>query len=129
MDLNQLTLPSKDVAKSVAFYKKLGLNLIVDFYSETMPGPNVRMVNRRFHYTTVLSSAPIVGFGFIFELNKLDSTVNSLIEQGVVFDELPNDKEWGWRESRLKDPDGHQLILYHAGEYRKNPPWRVEMET
>lgn len=128
MDLNQLTLPSKDVAKSVAFYKKLGLNLIVDSIpryarSECPNGQSTFSLHHSAEFSTDS------GIWVYFELNKLDSTVNSLIEQGVVFDELPNDKEWGWRESRLKDPDGHQLILYHAGEYRKNPPWRVEMET
>lgn len=127
MDLNQLTLPSKDVAKSVAFYKKLGLNLIVDSIPryarfECLRGQSTFSL----HHSTEFNTDS--GIWIYFELNKLDSTVNSLIEQGIVFDELPNDKEWGWRESRLKDPDGHQLILYHAGEYRKNPPWRVEME-
>ena len=30
MNLNQVTIPSVDVIKSVEFYKKLGLRLIVD---------------------------------------------------------------------------------------------------
>ncbi|MEM7380928.1 MAG: VOC family protein, partial [Bacteroidota bacterium] len=40
-------------------------------------------------------------------------------------EELPRDQSWLWREARLKDPDGNTLILYHAGENRKNPPWRI----
>jgi hypothetical protein len=58
-------------------------------------------------------------------VEKLDEYVKTLIEQGFIFEEMPNDKNWLWREARLRDLDNHQIILYHAGEYRKNPPWRV----
>jgi hypothetical protein len=32
---------------------------------------------------------------------------------------------WLWREARLRDPDGHRVCLYRAGQNRKNPPWRL----
>ena len=32
---------------------------------------------------------------------------------------------WLWREARLVDPSGNVICLYHAGENRLNPPWRV----
>jgi len=32
---------------------------------------------------------------------------------------------WLWTDISLKDPDGHEVIIYHAGENKKNPPWRV----
>lgn len=38
---------------------------------------------------------------------------------------MPNDKRWLWREAHLKDIDQTQLILYHAGENRLNPPWKL----
>jgi hypothetical protein len=25
----------------------------------------------------------------------------------------------------MRDPDGHRLRLFHAGEKRKHPPWRL----
>ena len=31
-----------------------------------------------------------------------------------------------WREARLRDPDGHDVRLYFAGENRLNPPWRMK---
>ncbi|MEO1522796.1 MAG: hypothetical protein AAFU78_18740 [Cyanobacteria bacterium J06633_2] len=43
----------------------------------------------------------------------------------MEFDSEPTDQPWLWREAHLRDPDGNRLILYHAGEYRKNPPWRL----
>ena len=56
---------------------------------------------------------------------RRDEYVNALIKKGTVFEEMPSDKSWLWREARLKDPDGNQLILYFAGDNRKNPPWRI----
>ena len=32
---------------------------------------------------------------------------------------------WLWREARLRDPSGNVVCLYHAGDYRRHPPWRV----
>jgi len=43
----------------------------------------------------------------------------------MIFEELPTDKGWLWREARLKDPDNNQLILFYAGDNRKNPPWKI----
>jgi len=43
----------------------------------------------------------------------------------MVFEELPNDKKWLWREARLRDTDNNQIILFFAGKNRKNPPWRI----
>ncbi len=60
-----------------------------------------------------------------FESDRLDAWVEDLKTEGILFDELPENRRWLWREARLRDPDGNQLILYHAGENRKNPPWRV----
>jgi hypothetical protein len=45
--------------------------------------------------------------------------------KGIVLEEMPNDKPWLWREARLKDPDNNQLIIYYAGDKRKDPPWRI----
>jgi hypothetical protein len=45
--------------------------------------------------------------------------------ESIVLEEMPNDKPWLWREARLKDPDNNQLIIYYAGDKRKDPPWRI----
>jgi hypothetical protein len=55
----------------------------------------------------------------------LDEYVADLQTKGIAFTELPNDKPWLWREAHLQDLDGNRLILFWAGENRKNPPWRV----
>lgn len=124
MNLNQITIPSIDLSQSVPFYKRLGLKLIVealpDYARFICPdGESTFSV----HKTTERPQ----GHGIIiyFECGQLDEYVDQLIASGINFDELPNDKPWLWREARLKDPDGNQLILYYAGENRVNPPWKI----
>ncbi len=125
MTLNQVTLPSRDVARSITFYGTLGLRLIV----RSLPG------YARFecpegdatfsvHLVGELPSGE--GAYIYFECTDLDERVNRLTEAGIQFDEPPTDRSWRWREARLRDPDGNRLILFYAGEDRKNSPWRVE---
>jgi len=129
MNLNQVTVPSLDLSVSVPFYQKLGLKLIVDappHYArfECPDGESTFSL----HKTEELPSGP--GIYVYFECENLDEKVKQLVDNGITFDEMPTDKRWLWREARLKDPDGNQLILFYGGENRKNPPWRVkESET
>lgn len=66
------------------------------------------------------------GVRVYFECEALDDTVADLTEKGIQFDEKPTDKPWLWREARLKDVDGNQLILFYGGENRINPPWEIK---
>ncbi|MEX2409843.1 MAG: VOC family protein [Candidatus Paceibacterota bacterium] len=127
MNLNQVTVPSLDLSISVPFYKKLGLKLIVDappHYArfECPDGQSTFSI----HKTEELPSGS--GIYVYFECENLDATVEELKNKGFSFDEPPADKRWLWREARLKDPDGNQLILFYGGENRKNPPWKVKHE-
>lgn len=124
MNLNQITVPALDIPKSIDFYQTLGLKLIVksEHYArfECPDGTSTFSV----HLTEQLPTGP--GISVYFECEDLDEKVKQLIREGFVFDELPTDKPWLWREAYLKDPDGNQLILYFAGENRLNPPWRIQ---
>ncbi|MDT0540655.1 MULTISPECIES: VOC family protein [Croceitalea] len=124
MNLNQITVPSLDVLKSIAFYKTLGLELIV----EALPH-YARFVcpegNTTFSIHLVDKLIKGQGIYVYFECENLDERVSDLQKNGIAFDELPSDRSWLWREARLKDPDGNLLILYFAGENRLNPPWRI----
>jgi hypothetical protein len=61
-----------------------------------------------------------------FECEQLDNQIAIFKSRGIKFQSGPEDQSWLWREARLLDPDGNQLILYYAGKNRKNPPWRLE---
>ena len=75
------------------------------------------------HRVDVLPSGE--GVYIYFELDDLDDRVAGLVESGIEFEEMPEDRSWLWREARLLYPDGNRIILFRAGENRKNPPWRV----
>ncbi|MFD2783856.1 VOC family protein [Hymenobacter rubripertinctus] len=124
MNLNQVTVPARDVAAAVAFYQQLGLRLIVDAcprYArlECPDGEATFSIHR------VEELPRGEGVTVYFEHEELDEWVATLRGLGVKFEQLPTDQSWLWREARLKDPAGNQLILFYGGENRKNPPWRV----
>ena len=124
MNLNQITVPVINVEKSINFYEALGLKLIV----KSLPD-YARFLcldgNSTFSLHRVDNLPNGEGIWIYFEVQDLDSYVRGLIEIGFQFEELPNNKPWLWRESRLKDLDNNQIIIYFAGDNRINPPWRI----
>ena len=125
MNLNQITVPTLDLEKSIAFYQTLGLQLIV----KASPG-YARFVcpegGSTFSVHLVEELPQGNGIMIYFECTQLDDKVQELASQGISFDEMPTDQPWLWREARLKDPDGNQIKLFYAGENRLSPPWRLK---
>jgi catechol 2,3-dioxygenase-like lactoylglutathione lyase family enzyme len=125
MNLNQVTVYSDKPVETVEFFKKLGLRLIVDSLPryarlECPDGEATLSVNVG---DTVSPGNNIVLY---FECDQIDAEVERLKSLGLTFDEDPSDRSWLWRQAYLKDPNGNQICLFHAGENRKNPPWRVK---
>ncbi len=120
--LNQVTLPARDYAASVAFYKRLGLTQIVD-----SPDNGYARFEAANGVTLSIHAGDGVGRGTVIYLESgaLDAWVAYLARKGVRFDQMPRDESWGWREARLTDPTGNILCLYQAAEYRRYPPWRL----
>jgi len=127
MRFNHVTLDVADLERSKAFYRTLGLIQIVD-----SPPRYARFM---FPEGDATLSVEVMGdkpdrladrAQLFFECEALDETVAALKGKGLVFEQEPTDMFYLWREARLRDPDGHDLRLYHAGENRLNPPWRVE---
>ena len=121
--LNQVTVPAADLAASERFYRLLGLRQVVRAsprYArfETEGGATFSIA------TDPGYTAPVV----YFECGDLDVTVAYLQQQGVQFEQEPQDEKWGWREARLRDPAGNSVRLYQAGEMRRYPPWRLETD-
>lgn len=125
MNLNQITVPSLDLEKSIPFYEKLGLKLIVKSlpHYARFECPNGASTFS-LHQTDNLPKGE--GIYVYFECDQLDEEVERLKNDGIEFELEPTDQSWLWREARLKDVDENQLILFHAGENRLNPPWRIK---
>jgi len=121
---NHVTVIVSDLRRSLAFYETLGLRAIV------LEQPRyARLVFPDGEETLSLevsgaNPAPS-RVQLYFECADLDSRVAQLKAHGVHFDQDPTDMDYLWREARLRDPDGHELRLYRAGENRLHPPWRL----
>jgi catechol 2,3-dioxygenase-like lactoylglutathione lyase family enzyme len=125
MRLNQVTVPALDIERSIAFYKTLGLRLIVqDVHYARFELPDGE-ATFSLHLTQDAAGAAN-GPSIYFECEDLDARVATLKEKGIVFDSGPVDQSWLWREAWLSDPAGVKLCIYKAGEARRYPPWRVK---
>jgi len=124
MNLNQVTLPARDVAASAAFYRRMGFTQIVD--SPHYARFACPQGDSTFSVHQVESAVSSPGTVIYFETSTLDLEVARLKAAGFVFDQEPKDERWLWREARLTDPSGNAICLYWAGVNRKHPPWRIK---
>lgn len=127
MDLNQTTLAVADFTRSVEFYTRIGLKLIVR--SESADKAYARFECPSGASTLSLHRADTVepgGAALYFEVDDVDAAVARLTAAGIAFETQPTDQSWRWREAWFRDPDGRRLCIYHAGPDRRFPPWRIE---
>ena len=124
MNLNQVTLPSTDVERSAAFYRRLGFREIV----RSLPSYarfECPVGESTFSLHQVATVPGDTGVILYFECDDLDGTFKELTARGFSFDSPPTDQRWLWREAYLRDPDGNVICLFSAGENRRYPPWRI----
>jgi catechol 2,3-dioxygenase-like lactoylglutathione lyase family enzyme len=122
MRLNQVTQSVSDLLRSIAFYRSLGLQLIVhdnDHYAR-FACPDGDSTFSLHLADDVRPSGTVV----YFECDDLDEQVTRLRSIGVEIGDAI-EQSWGWREAALVDPDGHPIILFRAGSYRLDPPWKL----
>ncbi|MCD9188535.1 MAG: VOC family protein [Pyrinomonadaceae bacterium] len=125
MNLNQVTIYTDKPLETVEFYQKLGLELIVDSrprYARLLC-PNGDSTLSVHTSDEQISVSNIVLY---FECEDLDAKFSELKNKGLNFEQDPTDQTWLWREAYLSDPNGNRICLFHGGENRKNPPWRVK---
>ena len=122
MRLNHITLPARNVENSASFYVKLGLTQIVANYPHY-----ARLLAPDGDTTLSLHQANEItdGASIHFEVEDVDRTVQQLKQAGFDFVGDPVDQPYLWREAILHDPDGHHIFIFHAGENRIDPPWRL----
>lgn len=99
MHLNHVTLPAEDYESSRAFCLALGLTQIV----------------------------AAAGTAETYQhCDDVDAEVAAARRRGIIFDYMPRDEEYLWRRSRMTDPAGNRIFLYHAGKNHRFPPWRLD---
>ncbi|MEJ7777808.1 MAG: bifunctional hydroxymethylpyrimidine kinase/phosphomethylpyrimidine kinase [Sphingomicrobium sp.] len=123
--LNQVTVTGTDYAKSVDFYRRLGLRQIVESpengYARFESAGGATMSVQIDPQQEIIGTVAIY-----FECDDLDERVEWLARSGLPFEHGPRDQPWMWREACLRDPSGNVIFLYKAGEARRFPPWRID---
>lgn len=128
MNLNQITIPVKNIGDSIDFYRKLGLTLIVDspenrYARFECPGEAAKTgATLSLHEA---DTPPRGEASLYFEVADVDARVAELKEAGFRFDAEPVDQQWLWREAWTRDPDSNRIGIYRAGDNRRFPPWRL----
>ncbi|GFD89584.1 hypothetical protein KUL152_18100 [Tenacibaculum sp. KUL152] len=124
MELNQITLPVDNMEKAVSFYLALGFTQIVDtphYARFSCPVGNAT-------FSLSLEDEKVSNGSVIhFEHEELDLLYDTLVQQGIEFEQAPTLERYLWKEAILRDPSGNKIKLYWAGENRLNPPWRVNV--
>jgi catechol 2,3-dioxygenase-like lactoylglutathione lyase family enzyme len=122
MRLNHVTLPATDVETSAEFYRRLGLTQIVASYPKYARFVAEGGVTLSLH----VNELPTPSAASIhFEVEDVDRAVAELRDAGFEIETEPTGQPYLWREATLLDPDGNRLFIFHAGEMRQNPPWRL----
>jgi hydroxymethylpyrimidine/phosphomethylpyrimidine kinase len=122
--LNQVTVTGTNYERSVDFYRRLGLQQIVDSpengYARFETAGGVTLSVQIDPEEKIIATTAIY-----LECDDLDQRVEQLARSGISFEHGPRNQPWMWREARLRDPDGNIIFFYKAGEHRRFPPWRV----
>jgi catechol 2,3-dioxygenase-like lactoylglutathione lyase family enzyme len=124
MEMNQVTLPVKNMEEAVSFYLVLGFTQIVDtpHYARFSCPTGKSTFSLSLETEEFLNGAVIY-----FETEELDILVKSLVSKGIEFEQLPIEQPYLWKEAILNDPSGNKIKLFWAGENRLSPPWKVQI--
>ena len=101
-----VNLAVQDMAQSVDFYRKLGLELL--YGGEHSSFATFRASEGYINLRLISSEVVRRQRRVILLVEEVDSLYSKLKERGLE-PESPRDGDWGERFFHLKDPDGHEL--------------------
>ena len=104
--ISALTLAVRDMAKSVQFYRRVGLEL--SYGGETASFTSFRMGRDSLNLIFDPSVRPVWWGRAVFHVEGVDQLYRQLKERGLEPD-VPSDGDWGERYFHIIDPDGHEL--------------------
>ncbi len=124
MRLNQVTAAASDLDASISFYTTLGLKLIV----KSAPYARFETPRGEATFSLHLVEGPIPRENapqLYFEVLDVDFEARRMKLAGYEIEREATDQTWLWREAWLRDPAGNAVCLFHAGDNRRYPPWRL----
>lgn len=123
--LDLIGIVVEDMARSLAFYRQLGLDVPAD--ADTQPDAEVTLGGGiRVAWDTVETiqsfdpdfrppKASGIGLAFLLDTPaEVDATYDKLVSAGYHGHKAPWDAFWGQRYASLHDPDGHNVDLFAA---------------
>ena len=125
MRLNQVTAATHNLDASIEIYQLLGLKLIVksEHYAR------FELPRGEATFSLHITDAPIPCENapqLYFEVLDVDFEIRRLKLAGVAIEREPTAQTWAWYEAWLRDPAGNAICIYHAGDNRRYPPWRID---
>jgi len=123
MKLDAIGIVSRDIKKTLAFYKLLGIELKQyedsDHYEATTESGLRMMVDSEKlmkeidpSWTRQKGSSPTVLCFKLDSSKQVDQTASSIENAGFKIHKKPWDAFWGQRYASVLDPDGNQIDLF-----------------
>jgi catechol 2,3-dioxygenase-like lactoylglutathione lyase family enzyme len=128
MRLNQVTAAASNLDASIAFYQLLGLKLIV----KSPHYARFELPHGEATFSLQIADGPIPRENapqLYFEVDDVEFETQRLKDAGVAIERDVTQQRWLWTEAWLRDPAGNAICIYHAGENRRYPPWRIDAES
>jgi catechol 2,3-dioxygenase-like lactoylglutathione lyase family enzyme len=122
--LDMIGIVVADMARSLAFYRRLGLDLPPESDDEphvetTLPGglrlawDTVETIHSFDPDWTPPTGSPRVGFAFLLDSPAdVDRAYDELVAAGYAGHKTPWDAFWGQRYASIHDPDGNSVDLF-----------------
>ncbi len=125
IEFNHVMIYVRDLGRSLRFYRDgLGFELVeqVEGYARLRsPNGTGTIALHLLSEDKPHMEPKMEGLRLYFETEDVDGVCARLSKMGFALDAPLKDMPWGWRHAYLKDPDGHEISVYHAGEARFRP--------
>lgn len=118
-EFNHVTVPSRDLETSIAFYTSLGMQLI-----ELEKKHHAHFENKEHHVIFTVyynEKKPDYEVTVYFEVEDIEQYVIRFRKKSPVFNPF---QSWGGSTLQLKDPDRNTIILYTLHIDGAIPPWK-----
>lgn len=121
MALNAIGIASKDIQKSIEFYKLLGLEFtqIAEQHYEAKTPSGIKVMLDSIELLKQINPAwkepqsPGISLCFLQESPKqVDKIYQRIVQANFQSEKEPWDAFWGQRYASVKDPDGNQVDLF-----------------
>lgn len=107
--INAVTLAVSEMARSVAFYRALGFELVTGGTDAAFTTFGVGSGFLNLQLDAAHAPVPAIWGRVIFHVDDVDVMHARVLHAGLTPATEPSDAPWGERYFHVRDPDGHEL--------------------